>query len=56
MFLGDDGVHPDTYEIFLLLEETSRVSLRLRAQALQKPTFPAALVSLIQQDFNESFR
>ena len=27
VFLGDDGFHPTTYDIFLLLEETSRVSL-----------------------------
>ena len=31
VFLGDDGVHPATYEVVLLLEETSRAILRLRA-------------------------
>ena len=31
LFLGDDDAHPATYEIFLLMEETSGVSLRLRA-------------------------
>ena len=39
VFLGDDIVHPTTYKMFLLLEETSGVSPRLRAQARQKPTF-----------------
>ena len=47
LFLGDDGVHPATYEMFLLLEETSRVILRLRAQACQQLTFPTALLRLI---------
>ena len=44
LFRGDDRVHPATYEMFLLLEEISRVSPRLREQARQKPTFPAALL------------
>ena len=56
LFLGDEGAHPATYEMFLLLEETSRVSPRLRAQARHQPTSPAALLRLIQQEFNESFR
>ena len=56
LFLGDDSAHTATYEIFLLLEETSRVSPRLTAQARHKPTFHAALLRLIQKNFNESFR
>ena len=32
-FLGEDGVHPATYKMFLLLEETYGVNPRLRAQA-----------------------
>ena len=55
VFLGDDRFHPATYEMFLLLEETSGVSQRLRAQARQKSTFPSALLRLIQQEFNKSF-
>ena len=31
VFLGDDGVHPTTYDMFLLLKETSGVILRLKA-------------------------
>ena len=56
VFLGDDRVHPSTYEMFLLLEETSGVSPRLQAQSHQQPTFPAAFLCLIHQEFNERFR
>ena len=55
VFMGDYWVHPSTYKLFLLLKDISRVSPSLRPQALQKPTFPAILLSLIQQEFNESF-
>ena len=56
MFLGEDEVHPATYDMFLLLGGTSGVSLRLRAQARQQPIFPSALFCLIQQEFNKIFR
>ena len=46
LFLGYNRVHPATYEMFLLLEETSGVSLRLWVQYHQQPTFPAALLCL----------
>ena len=55
VFLGDNGVHTATYNRFLLLKETSGVSLRLRAQSHQQQTFPTALLRLIHQEFNESF-
>ena len=55
VLLGDDGVHPATYKMLLFLEETSGVSPRLQEQTRQKPTFPAALLCFIQQEFNESF-
>ena len=35
LFLGNNGVHPATYKMFLLLEETSGVSPRLREQDRQ---------------------
>ena len=54
--MGVDGVNPATYEMFLLLEETSGLILRLQAQARQQPTFYAAFLCLIQQEFNEIFR
>ena len=56
LFLRDDRIHPAMYEMFLLLEETSGFSPRLREQACQQPTFPSALLCLIQQEFNKSFR
>ena len=55
VFLVDDGVQPIPYEMLLLLEETSGGSLRMKAQARQKPTFPVALLCLIHQEFNKSF-
>ena len=55
VFLGYYGVHPATYEMFFLLEEISGVSPRLRAQSLQKPTFPSALLCLVNQEFNKRF-
>ena len=30
LFMGNDGVHPATYKMFLLLEETPRFSMRLQ--------------------------
>ena len=48
MFLRDDWVHLSNYKMFLLLEETAGVSPRLMVQARQQPTFPAALLCLIQ--------
>ena len=56
VFLGDDGFHPVTYKIFLLLEETSGAILRLQAQACHQPTFPSTLLCVIQQEFNERFQ
>ena len=56
MLLGDDGAHQATYKMFLLLEETSEVNPRLRAQARHQTTFPVALLCLIHKEFNESFR
>ena len=55
-FLGDDGVHPATYKMLLLLKGASGVIPRLRKQAPHQTTFPAALICLIQQEFNKIFR
>ena len=49
LFMGYNWVHPATYKVLLLQEETSRVSPRLRAQDCQQPTFTAALLCLIHQ-------
>ena len=56
MFLGDDGTHLATYEMFLLLAETSWVSPRLRAKAYHQPTSITSLLLLIQKEFNEIFQ
>ena len=56
LFLGDDGVHPVTYDMLLFQEETSGVSPRLQEQDRQKPTLPSALLRFIQQELNDSFR
>ena len=52
VFLGYEGAHPAMYEMFLLLEETSGVSLRLRAHAHHQPTSPTTLLRPTQKDFN----
>ena len=44
------------YKMVPLLEETSWVNLRLRSQARHQTTFPVALLCLIHQELNESFR
>ena len=54
-FLGEVSVHPGKYEVLGLLEEATRVRARLRLQAHRHPTFPTALLCLIQTEFTESF-
>ena len=56
LFLRDDRIHPAMCEMFLLLEETSGVSPRQREQDRQQHTLPPAVLRLIQQEFNKSFR
>ena len=56
VFLVDEEKHPATFEMFLLIEETSSVSMRLLTQERKHPTFTAAFLHLIQQEFNDSFR
>ena len=55
VFLGNKAKHPATFEMFLLINETSGVSLRLRRQARQQSAFPTTLLRLIHQEFDESF-
>ena len=45
-----------TFEIFLLIEETSGVGPQLLPQARHQPSFPASLLCMIQQGLKESFR
>ena len=56
VFLGDAAVHPATYEIFTLMEETAHVGARLRAQTQRQPDSLVALLCLLQMEFNEIFR
>ena len=44
------------FEITNLLEAADVVNSRLRAQAAVQQDIPAALVQLVQTEFNESFR
>ena len=55
VFLGDASVHPCIYEVLGLLEEATRVGERHRAKYHLQPTFPTALLRLIQTEFNGSF-
>ena len=56
LFLGDNKVNPATYKMLILLENTSGVRPRMRAQSHQNTTIPTALFRLKQKEFNESFR
>ena len=47
-------VHPGTHEVLGLINEVNGVRSRLQAQDHRHPTFPTALIFLIQREFNES--
>ena len=47
LFLGYNKVNPAAYKMLILLEDTSGVIPRMRAQAHQKTTSPTALFRLI---------
>ena len=55
VFIGDKSKHPATYDMFLLIEETSGVSPWMQTQAHHQLTFPVALLLLIHQEFNGRF-
>ena len=55
VFLGDAAVHPATYEVCRLIEETAYIRARLQSQTQRQPTFSVALLRLLQTEFNESF-
>ena len=52
----DAAMHPPTYKLFILVEDTVYAGARLRAQTQRKMTLHVALLHLIQMDSNESFR
>ena len=56
VLLGPQERHPAVFELATLLEAANEVNSRLQAQAGSQQDMPAALVRLIQTEFNESFR
>ena len=56
VLLGTHEFHPTVFELATLLEAANEVNSRLRAQTGSQQDMPAALVRLIQTEFNESFR
>ena len=55
VLLGQQERHPAVFELAKLLEAADEVNSRLRAQAGAQQDMPAALVRIIQTEFNESF-
>ena len=53
--LGPKECHPAVFELAALLEAAEEVNSRLQAKAAVQKDMPAALIRLIQTDFNESF-
>ena len=56
VLLGTHERHPAVFEVATLLEVVDEVNSRLQYQASDQQDMPAALVRLIQTEFNESFR
>ena len=52
VFLGDTAMHPATYEVCSLLEETAYVGTRLQPETQRPPTLTVSLLRLLQTDFN----
>ena len=56
VLLGLQERHPAVFELATLLKAANEVNSRLRAEAGSQQDTPAALVRLIQTEFNKSFR
>ena len=56
VFLRPQKRDPEVFELTTLLEVADEVNSRLQDQAADQQDMPAALVRLIQTEFNESFR
>ena len=56
VLLGPQERHPAVFELATLLEAADKINSRLRAQAVAQQDMPAALVRLIQTEFNEIFQ
>ena len=55
VLLGPQECHPAVFELATLLAAAEEVNPRLRGQAAVQQDMPAALVQIIQSEFNESF-
>ena len=55
VLLGPQERHPSVFELATLLEAADKVNSRLRAQVAAQQDMPAALIRLIQTEFNKSF-
>ena len=55
VFLGDADVHPTTYKLYTLIEETAYVGARLWDQIQNHPSLPVSLLHFLHKEFNESF-
>ena len=56
VFLRDAAIHPTTYEVCTLINETAHVGARFQVQMQRHTTLSVALLRLLQIEFNESFR
>ena len=55
VLLGPQERHPTVFELTTLLAAAKEINSSLRAQAVVQQDMPAALVRIIQTDYNESF-
>ena len=55
VFLEDAAVHPVTYEVCNLIEETTYIGAILREQTQRHPAIPITVLCLLQMDFNKIF-
>ena len=56
VLLGPQECHPSVFELATILEAAEEVTSCLQAQAAIQQDMPAALVRLVQTNFNERFR
>ena len=54
--IGPPELHLEVYKLSTLFNGTEEVSTRLHAQSHQQPYIPAALILIVQTEFNESLR
>ena len=54
-FLGGISIHPDTYDMEVMIDEAYSVGPRIHTQSQRYPYFPASPLHLICMEYNESF-